>query len=89
MVSAFILPSSGLLFAEENPFVKPSVKDILEDVLCYRPLGFIEITVNSLFFVISLPITIPLGDAKYAEEWLIRDPFNFYFNRRLGEPLGK
>ena len=88
MVSLFVLFFSTPLFADDNSFEKPSVKDILEDVLCYRPVGGIELAFNSLFFVISLPVTIPLKETKYTEEVLIRDTYNFYFNRGLGEPLG-
>jgi len=88
MVCSFALSFSGLLFADDNSFGKPSVGEVLGDVLVIRPAGFIEIAFNSLFFVLSLPVTIPLKETKYAEEVLIRDPFNFYFNRKLGEPLG-
>lgn len=80
---------NGLVFANDNSFGKPSVGDVLGDVLCIRPLGFIEIAVNSLFFVISLPVTIPLRKTDEAKQFLIKDPYHFYFNRGLGEPLGK
>ena len=89
LVSFFVLSFSGVLFADDNGFEKPSVGDILGDVLVIRPLGFIEIAVNSFFFVISLPVTIPFKETRHAEEWLIKEPYEFYFNRRLGEPLGK
>jgi uncharacterized membrane protein len=88
MVSFFVLSFSGPLFADDNSLGKPSVGDVLGDVLVIRPVGFIEIAFNSLFFVFSLPVTIPLKETKYAEEWLIKDTYNFYFNRGLGEPLG-
>ncbi len=89
VVTFLVLSFTGHLFANDNSFGKPSVKDILEDVLCYRPVGFIEIAFNSLFFVISLPVTLPLNKTDEAKEWMIKDTYNFYFNRKLGEPLGK
>jgi hypothetical protein len=86
----FILFSfRGFVFANDNSFGKPSVGDVLGDVLCIRPLGAIELAFNSVFFVISLPITMPLNKTKEAEGFFIKDPYNFYFNRGLGEPLGK
>ena len=88
MVSFFVWSFSTPLFADDNSFGKPSTKAILEDVLCYRPVGFIEIAFNSLFFVISLPVTIPLKKTDDAKEFFITDPYRFYFNRGLGEPLG-
>ncbi len=89
MVFFSLLSFNGLLFADDNPFGKPSAVDVVGDVLVIRPVGFIEIAFNTLIFVISLPVTIPLGETGYVEEILIRDPYNFYFNRKLGEPLGK
>ncbi len=89
MVFSLVFSFAGLLFANDNSSAKPPLKDILGDLLCIRPLGAIEIAFNSLFFVISLPVTIPLKKANEAEEFLIKDPYNFYFNRGLGEPLGK
>ena len=89
MVFSFVFSFNGLLFANDNSSAKPSTKDILGDVLCIRPLGALEIAFNSLFFVISLPVTIPLKKTNEAEEFLIKEPYNFYFNRGLGEPLGK
>jgi uncharacterized membrane protein len=88
MVFFIVFSFSGLIFADDNSFAKPSVGDVLGDVLCIRPVGFIEIAINSLFFVFSLPVTILLQETKDAEEYLIKDPYNFYFNRGLGEPLG-
>jgi len=88
-VFCLVFSFSGLLLANDNSSAKPSVKDILGDLLCIRPLGAIEMAFNSLFFVMSLPVTIPLKETKDAEEYLIKDPYNFYFNRGLGEPLGK
>jgi len=86
----FILFSfSGFVFADDNSFGKPSVGDVLGDILCIRPLGAIELAFNSVFFVVSLPVTIPLKKTKEAEGFFIKDPYNFYFNRGLGEPLGK
>ena len=89
MVLFLVFSFNGLLFAKDDSSGKPSVKDILGDVLCIRPLGAIEMAFNSLFFVISLPVTIPLKKTNEAEEFFIKDPYNFYFNRGLGEPLGK
>jgi uncharacterized membrane protein len=89
MVFFVLFSFSGLVLANDSSFGKPSVGDVLGDILCIRPLGFIEIAFNSLFFVVSLPVTIPLKKTDEAEKFLIENPYNFYFNRGLGEPLGK
>jgi hypothetical protein len=87
MVSFTVLSFNGLLFADDDPFGKPSTVDVVGDILVIRPVGCIEIAFSSLFFVISLPATIPLKETKDTEEWLIKDTYNFYFNRRLGERI--
>jgi len=89
MVLSIVFSFSGFVFADDNSFGKPSVGDVLGDVLCIRPLGTIELAFNSVFFVISLPVTIPLKKTKEAEAFFVKDPYHFYFNRGLGEPLGK
>lgn len=88
-VSSVVFSFSGLAFADDNSFGEPSVGDVLGDILCIRPLGAIELAFNSIFFVVSLPVTIPLKKTKEAEVFFIKDPYHFYFNRGLGEPLGK
>lgn len=64
-----------------------STVDVVGDVLVIRPMGLIELALNSLFFVISLPVTLPLKETKDTEEWLVKDTYNFCFNRRLGERI--
>ena len=88
MVSFLVLSFSTPLFADDNSFGKPSTVDVLGDALVIRPVGCIELAFNSLFFVLSLPVTIPFNETKYTKEWLIKDTYNFYFDRKLGEPLG-
>jgi len=87
MVSFILLSFNGPLFANDNPLGKPSTVDVVGDILVIRPVGFIELAFNSLFFVISLPVTIPLKETKETEEWLIKDTYNFCFTRRLGERI--
>ena len=89
MVLFLVCSFNGLLFADDGSSTKPSTKDILGDLLCIRPLGSIEIAFNSLFFALSLPVAVPLKKTKEAEKFLIKDPYHFYFDRGLGEPLGK
>ncbi len=87
MVSFIVLSFSALLFADDSPFGEPSTVDVVADILVIRPVGCIEMVRSSLFFVLSLPVTIPLKEAKHTEKWLIKDTYNFYFNRRLGERI--
>lgn len=49
MVSFFVLSFNGFLLANDNPFGKPSAGDVLGDVLCIRPVGFIEMAFKAFF----------------------------------------
>jgi len=89
IVFSLFFSLSGFVFADDHSFGKPSVGDVLGDVLCIRPLGAIELAFNSVFFLVSLPVTLPLKKTKEAEAFFIKDPCHFYFNRGLGESLGK
>jgi hypothetical protein len=79
-----LFPTS-LVFAEERSSPGPSVKDIVEDILWIRPLGFLRVVLEGAAYGISLPVTIPLQRRDEAREFLIEDPSSFAFERPLGE----
>jgi len=85
IIPFFVFFFNASVFAQANPSQTPSVGDIVGDVLWIRPLGCIDTTLRGIAFVVSLPVTIPLKKAKGAEEFLIEDPYRFYFKRPLGE----
>lgn len=85
MISFLVLFSSTLGFAYDNSLGEPSVGDIVGDVLWIRPLGFIGTAFEAIAFVVSLPVTIPLKKTNESKEFLIEDPYHFYFKRPLGE----
>jgi hypothetical protein len=59
--------------------------DILGDVLCIRPLGFVRVIIEAVAFGVSLPVTAPLKKVDEAREFLIQDPYTFTFERPLGQ----
>jgi hypothetical protein len=85
MISFLILSFSTLVLAEDSSSRDPSIGEILGDVLWIRPLGAIGLVIGATAYVISLPVTMPLKKSDEAKEFLITDPYNFYFNRPLGE----
>jgi hypothetical protein len=72
-------------FAEEDYSGNPSVCDKVGDALWIRPLGFIGTGLKALGYLVSLPVTSALGTKEKAKEFLIEDPYNFYFKRPLGQ----
>jgi hypothetical protein len=85
MVFFFVLSFNGLLFAKDEPIGDLSTPEVVADVLWVRPLGFMNIGLGAMFYVISLPVTMPLKKADDAKEFLIRYPYDYYFKRPLRE----
>jgi len=80
-----VLSFSAPVFAEDQSSGGPSVKDIVDDVLWIRPLGFVRLILEAVAFGVSLPATVPLGKVDEASEFLIKDPYSFVFERPVGE----
>lgn len=55
------------------------------DALVVRPLAFVATAVGAVVFVISLPLSALGGNVGEAHGYLVEDPFNFTFNRPLGD----
>lgn len=85
MISFLMLSFNTQGFAYDNSLGEVSACDVIGDVLWIRPWGFIGTAIQAIAFVISLPVTIPLKKTNEAEEFLIKDPYHFYFERPLGE----
>lgn len=85
MVSFFVLSFNGFVFAKGEPTGDLSTPEVVGDVLWVRPLGFMNIGLGALFYVISLPVTVPLNKADEAKEFLITYPYYYYSKRPLRE----
>jgi hypothetical protein len=83
MILFTVLSFSAPGFADESSFERTA--NIVGDVLWVRPLGFIGTALQAVAFVISLPVTAALNKQEAAEEFLIKDPYHYYFERPLGE----
>jgi hypothetical protein len=85
IISFFVLSFNLLVFAEDNSSKDPSIGEVLGDILWIRPLGVIGTLMGATAYVISLPVTAPLKKTNEASQILIKDPYNYYFKRPLGE----
>lgn len=85
IVSFFVLSFNGFVFAKDEPTGDLSTPEVVGDVLWVRPLGFMHIGLGALFYVISLPVTVPLNKADEAKEFLITYPCYYYSKRPLRE----
>ena len=55
------------------------------DALVVRPLGICATVIGAAIFIVSLPFSALAGNSEIAHEYLVEDPFNFTFNRALGD----
>ena len=85
IVSFFVLSFNGFVFAKDEPTGDLSTPEVVGDVLWVRPLGFMNIGLGALFYVVSLPVTVPLHKADEAKEFLITYPYYYYSKRPLRE----
>jgi hypothetical protein len=85
MVFVFVLSFNGLLLAKDEPAGDLSTPEVVGDLLWVKPLGFMNIGLGAMFYVISLPVTMPLNKADEAKEFLITYPYYYYIKRPLRE----
>ena len=63
---------------------KPSVGAILGDLLFARPILFATTQIGSLFYTLSLPLTLLNGDSETVAETLVVTPAQATYTRCLG-----
>ena len=85
MVSFLVLSFNAFVFAKDEPVGDLSTPEVVGDLLWVRPLGFMNVGLGAMFYVISLPVTIPLKKADEAKEFLVTYPYYYYFKRPLRE----
>lgn len=59
--------------------------DMTADLLIVRPLGFVGTVLGATVFVVALPFTLPSGSVGDAAHELVGKPFEYTFNRPLGD----
>jgi hypothetical protein len=85
MVFSLVFSFNAFVFAKDEPAGDLSTPEVVGDLVWVRPLGFMKIGLGAMFYVISLPVTMPLKKADEAKEFLITYPYDYYFKRPLRE----
>jgi hypothetical protein len=88
VVCAFALiavPCASGLAAGMPPDEEIQAGQMAGDALFARPLGICATVIGGALFVISLPFSALGGNTQPAFERLVADPFEFTFDRPLGE----
>lgn len=63
----------------------PSAEEMALDVILVRPLGIVSLAAGTVFFIVSLPFTLPSRSVGVAARRLVAEPFKFTFTRPIGE----
>jgi hypothetical protein len=86
LTAIFIVMSfSASVFAKDEYAGGLSTPEVVGDLLWVRPLGFMRVGLGAIFYVVSLPVTMPLKKAGDARDFLITYPHDYYFKRPLRE----
>ena len=85
MVFFFVLSFNGFVLAKDEPAGDLSTPEVVGDLLWVRPVGFMHVGLGAMFYIISLPVTMPLKKADEAKEFLFTYPYYYYFKRPLRE----
>jgi hypothetical protein len=80
-VMIIMILSSSAVFAEDTH----KEEEIIVDLIAVRPLGFVTLTIGTVFFIASLPIGVVSGSTDKTAKALVADPFNYTFTRPLGD----
>ena len=86
MIAALVLTATGFpaLAQEEEPGGIGSAEAMIGDLVLVRPLGITATAVGTVFFVASIPFSIPGRNTKAAFRKLVAEPVVFTFARPLG-----
>jgi hypothetical protein len=82
----FLLPVASSAFAEsENEKAELATEKMAVDLVAIRPLGIISTIAGCALYVVSLPFSLPGGNAAAVWESTVVTPAKFTFDRPLGD----
>jgi hypothetical protein len=77
----FMLPAAGFAGNAKDDEL------VIGDLILVKPLGFAALIAGGVTYLVSLPVTLPLGWKEKAYKSLVKKPYEFTFQRELGEDL--
>ena len=92
MKKLFLIAACAVLFTNTSCLAADDwgsrVAATTTDVLIARPFTFVATIVGAAFWAVTLPITAPTHTAKDALDVMVIKPWEFTFDRPLGEYEG-
>ncbi len=83
-VSFFCLGTINALAVPDKYRTSPDPVAVMADGVLVRPLGLVSTIIGSVFYVITLPFTIPSDSEDTARQQLVEYPAWFTFQRPIG-----
>ena len=68
----------------EKPVNREDNSLIIFDIVIARPVGLATVAAGTVLFVVTLPFSLPCGNASDAWNKLVGKPVDFTFKRPLG-----
>lgn len=87
MVALLVCTTTGssALAQDQNLEEEVTAEGMIVDFVLLRPMGIVSTATGTVFFIASLPFSVPTGSAGVAFQKLVADPASFTFARSLGE----
>ncbi|WP_235026897.1 hypothetical protein [Cognatazoarcus halotolerans] len=77
--------SAGPVLATDDTVTGDRGADMAIDLVVVRPLGLAATVVGAVGWVVALPFTLPTGQAGETAHQFVGRPFEYTFNRPLGD----
>ncbi len=87
MATVLVCTTAGFSALAQDQELKddPTPEGMIVDFVLLRPLGIVATAVGTVFFIVSLPFSVPTGSAGKAFHKLVGEPASFTFARPLGQ----
>lgn len=89
MVAVLVCTTTGFsAFAQDQKLEEEATAEgIILDFVLLRPLGIAATAVGTVFFIASLPFSVPTGSMGVTFKKLVAEPASFTFARPLGKVI--
>ena len=74
-----------MVFTSSFAFALDDSTSVISDAFLLKPLGFVVMIAGTAIFIASLPIAAITGSSGHTFEVLVKQPYDYTFNRPVGE----
>src|SRR5262249_40867493 len=83
--AALMAGSLKAIAQDDFAYEAPDSGDMLAGLVFVRPLALVGTVLGSAVFLVALPFTLPSGDVEKSANAFVANPFEYTFNRQLGD----